>query len=314
MQLTDQLSVGASATLGTAFEQLGFVGPIVGSAMVHDYGVRGTVGCDYALSECDTIGAFYQSRMDFQFPDAIRVGGVYHDLNIDQPDTFGLGVADNSLMDGNLLLAADVYYKLWEDAALWKDLLVNQWAFATGAQLTHGSTNIASAIRIMATRSTTASANSLEAIRSGKRTATFQAANVPLVYQNRITAGIGRQGLIVPNLDLDLFAGGLFKGADRSAPTPSLAGPLLHRPGLDLELRRMLPTATRRRQRQLIRGGSGRFSCRDAERFSRQRRRDAEKKNKALFFSSSASLRLSAEFSSFVAPIAPAPGRSRRAP
>jgi len=33
--LTDRLSVGASMTLGSGFEQLGFVGPIISSAMVN---------------------------------------------------------------------------------------------------------------------------------------------------------------------------------------------------------------------------------------------------------------------------------------
>jgi hypothetical protein len=35
----------------------------------------------------------------------------------------------------------------------------------------------------------------------------FQAACVPCVNQNRITFGVGREGFLVPNLDLDLFAG-----------------------------------------------------------------------------------------------------------
>ena len=60
----------------------------------------------------------------------------YQDINIAQPTTLGLGIANRSLMDGNLLIAADVYYKLWEDAALWQDVWVNQWAVAVGAQLT----------------------------------------------------------------------------------------------------------------------------------------------------------------------------------
>ena len=56
----------------------------------------------------------------------------YQDVHIAQPTTLGLGIANRSLMDGNLLIAADVYYKLWEDAALWQDVMVNQWAFAVG--------------------------------------------------------------------------------------------------------------------------------------------------------------------------------------
>ena len=44
VELTDRLSAGAALTLGTGFEQLGFTGPLVSSAMVHDYALRGTSG------------------------------------------------------------------------------------------------------------------------------------------------------------------------------------------------------------------------------------------------------------------------------
>ena len=57
-ELTDQLSAGAALTLGTGFEQLGFVGPLASSAMVHDYALRGTFGLDYDLNPCNTFGAF----------------------------------------------------------------------------------------------------------------------------------------------------------------------------------------------------------------------------------------------------------------
>ena len=131
-QLTDRFSVGATMTLGTGFEQLGLVGPIVGSAMVNAYALRGTFGFDYALNDCNTLGFYYQSKMSFDFANGIRVGTNYYDCHIAQPTTLGLGIANRSLMDGNLLIAADVYYKLWDDAALWQDVMVNQWAFAVG--------------------------------------------------------------------------------------------------------------------------------------------------------------------------------------
>ena len=35
-------------------------------------------------------------------------------------------------MNGDLLIAADMYYKLWEEAALWQDVFVNQWVIAVG--------------------------------------------------------------------------------------------------------------------------------------------------------------------------------------
>ena len=132
-QVTDRLSVGGTLTLGTGFEQLGLVGPIVGSAMVNAYALRGTFGVDYELNECNTLGFFYESKLAFDFPTAARVGNSYYDVHIAQPTTLGLGLANRSLMDGNLLLAVDAYYKLWDDAALWQDIMVNQWALALGA-------------------------------------------------------------------------------------------------------------------------------------------------------------------------------------
>jgi hypothetical protein len=52
-------------TLGNGFEQLGFTGPLASSAMVNAYGLRGNFGFDYAMNPCNTIGVFYQTRLDF---------------------------------------------------------------------------------------------------------------------------------------------------------------------------------------------------------------------------------------------------------
>ena len=133
--LTDRLSVGAAVTLGTGFEQLGLV---QNTAMVHDYAMRGTFGLDYELNPCNTVGLFYQTKESFQFPNAVFINGKYRDIRLAQPETIGFGIANASLMGGDLLLAADIYYKLWEDAAGYSDIFVNQWAFALGAQLTRG--------------------------------------------------------------------------------------------------------------------------------------------------------------------------------
>ena len=43
----------------------------------------------------------------------------------------------------------------------------------------------------------------------------FQASSTAAISQHRITAGIGRQGFLVPNLDLDLFAGGLLNAEEQ---------------------------------------------------------------------------------------------------
>ncbi len=208
VQLTDQLSVGAALTLGNGFEQLGFVGPLISSAMVNAYALRGTCGVTYDLNGCNTIGAYYQSKMDFQFPNAIRFNGAYRDLDIDQPQTIGIGVANRSLLGGDLLIAADVYYKLWDDAALWQDVFVNQWAFAVGTQLTCGQCKYRLGYAYNTSPINHSVGGSLDGNPVGQDIVQlFQAACVPCVNQNRITFGVGREGFLVPNLDLDLFAG-----------------------------------------------------------------------------------------------------------
>jgi long-chain fatty acid transport protein len=221
-QITDRLSVGSSITLGSAFEQLGFVGPLVGSAMVNAYALRGTVGVDYQVTDCNTIGFYYQSRMDFTFENAVRFNGVYNNLRVDQPDTFGLGIANRSLMGGDLLLAADAYYKLWEDAALWQDVLINQWAFAAGAELTRGKMKFRIGYSYNSNPINHQVGGSLDGfpvLQSNVQL--FQAASVPLVNQNRITAGFGRKDLLVEGLDLDFFAGGMFKASNSFGPDTS---------------------------------------------------------------------------------------------
>lgn len=220
-EVTDRLSVGAALTLGTGFEQLGLIGPIVSSAMVHDYALRGTFGIDYDLNPCNTIGVYYQTKMGFEFPNAVRftnpVGGAttYQNVRIDQPQTIGLGVANRSLMDGDLLIAADVYYKLWEDAALWQDVFVNQWAFAIGTQLTRGQMKYRLGYSYNSNPINHNVGSSLDGFPvAQEQIQLFQAAAVPAINQHRLTAGVGRQGFLFPNLDLDLFAGGLFKAQD----------------------------------------------------------------------------------------------------
>ena len=220
-QVTDRLSVGATMTLGTGFEQLGFVGPIVESAMVNAYALRGTVGVDYELNDCNTVGFYYQSKMSFNFPDAVSLLGspAYRNVNIAQPTTFGLGIANRSLMDGNLLLAADVYYKLWEDAALWQDIMVNQWALALGAQLTRDKMKYRVGYSYNSNPINHSVGSSFDGIAGVGANAIqlYQASSAPFVNQHRITGGVGRQDLL-PGIDLDLFAGGLLPASDSFGP------------------------------------------------------------------------------------------------
>ncbi len=235
VDLTDRLSVGASATLGTAFEQFGLLGnSFVNNAMANAYALRGTVGADYALNDCNMLGVFWQTPMSFQFSDAVGISPAgpagtpttYQDLNITQPNTFGMGVANHALMGGNLLISADVYYIPWDTAALWQDLFVNQWAFGVGTQYSSGSYKFRLGYSYNTNPINHNVGSTLDGFPIGQANLQLlQAAAVPLVYQNRLTLGVGKEGVMVPNLDLDLFGGVLFQGTDSFGPhtTGSLA-------------------------------------------------------------------------------------------
>jgi len=224
VDLTERLSAGAALTLGTGFAQLGFVNlgqspPIGSMAMVHDYALRGTFGLDYDLNDCNTIGVYYQTKLGFRFPDAITVAGVYRDLRIDQPETVGFGLANRSLMGGDLLIAADVYYKLWENAALWQDVFINQWAFAFGAQLTRGRNKF----RLGYSYNTNPINHNVGARLDGFPIAQaelqlFQAGSTAAISQHRITGGFGREDFLIEGIDVDFFAGGLLPATDQFGP------------------------------------------------------------------------------------------------
>lgn len=219
VEVTDRLSLGATMTLGTAFEQLGLIGPIVSTAMVNDYALRGTLGANYALNEFNSLGVFWQTPMNFQFNDAIRVGGVYKDLRVGQPNTYGLGWANRALMDGNLLIAFDVYYKDWQNAPLWQDVMINQWVFALGGQYTRGSYKYRLGYSYNTNPINHNVGSSLDGFPDAQANVQlFQAASTPFVNQHRLTFGIGKTGVMIPNLDADLFAGVMFKASDNFGP------------------------------------------------------------------------------------------------
>jgi long-chain fatty acid transport protein len=215
-ELTDRLSVGATMTMGTGFEQLGLVS---NSAMVHDYALRGNFGLDYDLNPCNTVGLFYQTRESFRFPNAVLINDAYRDLRLSQPDTIGLGFANSSLMGGDLLLATDIYYKLWEDAAGYSDIYVNQWAFAFGAQLTRGKMKYRAGYAYNTNpinHSVGDSFSGLPVVQD--RIYLLQASETAVINQHRLTGGFGRQDFLFRGLDLDFFAGGLFKATDEFGP------------------------------------------------------------------------------------------------
>ena len=244
VELSERLSAGAALTLGNGFAQLGFTGPLASSAMVNTYGLRGTFGLDYELNSSNTIGAFYQTRLDFDFPNAVRFANTYNNLYVSQPETVGLGLANRSLMGGDLLIAADAYYKLWENVPLWEDVYVNQWAFAVGAQLTRGQMKYRIGYSYNTNPLNHSVGDQLDGFPVGQAAVQlFQAASTATINQHRITAGIGRQRFLVPNLDLDLFAGGLLHCPRHIRRLTSVGCRILSRHGTHVAVRRLFAAA-----------------------------------------------------------------------
>ena len=209
-------------TLGNAFEQLGFVGPLSSSAMVNDYALRGTFGLDYNVNHVQHDSRdYYQSRMDFQFTDGVRFTDPISQTPLTtisastsrKPSESELPTA---AIGSDLLIAADVYYKLWDDAGPLARCDGEPVGVAVGTQLTRGKIKYRLGYSYNSNPINHSVGESLDGFPvAQEQIQLFQAACVAFVNQHRITGGIGYQGFIVPTLDLDLFAGGLFNASDQ---------------------------------------------------------------------------------------------------
>jgi long-chain fatty acid transport protein len=215
VKLNDSLSVGAAFTLASAYEQLGLVGPTIDTAMANDFGIRGTLGLDYAWNDCTDLGFYYMTPLDLQFNDSLRIGSTFHDVRIQQPTTFGLGIANRALMNGRLLVAADVYYKLWSDADLYQNVYENQFAVAIGTQLTNGRYKYRLGYSYNENPLDHSVGGNLDRFPVGQSAVQlFQAASAGMINQHRITTGLGIDGFLFPNVDFDMFVGGLLHASD----------------------------------------------------------------------------------------------------
>ena len=219
-ELTNNLSLGAAATVSFAQMDLGLSSS---SAETHDIGVRGTVGVNYDFADTTTVGGFYQTKLKHSFDDLVETKpGDYRSVTIEQPANIGIGIANNSLMNGDLLLMADFMYKYWDDTDFWGDLYDNQAVYSIGAQLTRGSWKyrVGYAYNDDPTKDgASAPIGNLTQINSSfgiiplsdPVVAYLQAAETEVIYQHRIGLGLGYSGFLMPNLDVDIGGGWQFK-------------------------------------------------------------------------------------------------------
>jgi len=134
-QLSDQLSIGAMATIALGLGQAGLNS---NTASTSNFGFRGTLGATYTAGPT-TIGAYYRSPLSIEYENMLQFSPTaYHSPTFEQPQEFGIGVANESLAQGKLLIAADVVWKDWSSAEAYGDIYEDQTLIAVGAQYTLG--------------------------------------------------------------------------------------------------------------------------------------------------------------------------------
>ena len=219
--LTENLSIGASMSLGVAF----FDGPFVGAGgMTNDYALRASLGTHYQATEFTGLGFYYQTKQSFQFDNALILnpGLMQTSLNVqmDLPQNFGLGISNTRLMDGNLLLAADLLFKGWNDADLFQSIYDDQWVVQIGAQYTAGRVKLRAGY---AWAENPVSANVVNNIGGvvhpgGLPIARYTQGLLAITSQHRISGGVGITD-VLPGMDFDLMAGGMFRDTEQLGPS-----------------------------------------------------------------------------------------------
>jgi long-chain fatty acid transport protein len=217
IDVTDYLSLGASLGMGIAF----FDGPFVGaSGMTPDYALRGTIGSNLDFTETTTIGAYYQTEQQFHFDNAVLIDPgptqTNFDVDMDLPQNMGVGVANNSLMEGQLLLAVDVLYKLWDEAAMYSAVYDNQWVVQCGTQYTMGRYKLrAGYVWAENPIDQTPGNNIGGVIQPGDFAAVrYTQALLAVTGEHRISGGIGVAD-VLPHVDADIMGGGMFEDAEQ---------------------------------------------------------------------------------------------------
>lgn len=143
-QVNDNLSIGAMATIGNGYAQVSLNG---NSSSAHNYGIRGTFGATYDMGDT-SLGAYYRTPMKITYEDYIYKGGAggilapgsdgFWSDAWQQPQEFAIGVSNESLMGGDLLINADIIHKDYSGSSFYKDFYRDQTVFALGGQLTTG--------------------------------------------------------------------------------------------------------------------------------------------------------------------------------
>ena len=216
VRLTDQISIGSTLFVGTGFLD----GPFVGQgAMTNAYALRGSIGLSYQLTDATSLGIYYQSVQRFRFKDEVILFNdiISRDVHLALPQQVGMGVANSSLMDGRLLVAADVLFLDWNSAALFRNIYRPQWVLQLGTQY---SINRRTRLRLgyaFAENPIDPDVGTSVAgipVPGGIPAVNYLQAQFAVINQHRLSAGIGIID-VLPGLDFDAFAGGMFEASQQ---------------------------------------------------------------------------------------------------
>ncbi|MYB89195.1 MAG: hypothetical protein F4X93_04460 [Proteobacteria bacterium] len=248
-ELNEQVSIGGAATVTYAYLDLGLAAT---SGVTHDTGMRGTLGLTYEdIVPGTRLGLFYMTELQHVFDDIIavpnfepaRVGALegygekgqvrYSSIPIEEPRTIGIGISNETFMDGNLLIAADIMWKNWEEADFWGDVYEDQMVYSIGAQMKMGNWRFRAgygyaddptdrdADSIKGLPYVCSSATDCNAIPVGRSDSPsmlgqqvleyLQASQTEVIYRHRATLGVGYMGFLAPFLNIDGHVGVQFK-------------------------------------------------------------------------------------------------------
>ena len=209
--LTERLSVGATMFIGDGYVS----GPFVGvSNMTNAYALRGGVGINYLVGDATRLGAYYHSTQAFRFPNEATLFGQSRPIDVDMglPQTVGMGISNESLMDGKLLLAADALFLDWDSAALFQSIYKPQWVMQLGSQ--YRATD-----RLKLRAGYAFAENPIDdgfgtsigpvQVPGGIPAVKYVQSPFAIVNEHRISGGFGYSD-VIPGLDFDAFAGGMF--------------------------------------------------------------------------------------------------------
>ena len=246
LQLTERLSVGGTLGLGTSYYDGLFVGL---GAMVPDYALRGNLGATYDLGSHTTFGAYYQTKQNFTFDDAIRLEiapGVFdpivRDIAMDLPTNIVFGLANDRLMDGRLLLALDVIYKNYDNADLFQAVYDGPMGVPGRQPVQPQQASISLGVCIRPKIHCNLRLGSRpEGITVGQDAIQYVQSQLAAVNPHRLSGGNRCGRLPARGRTWDLLAGGMFEGSQRfgaTGPPPSKAiGSASVLPGDSVEVR-----------------------------------------------------------------------------